>query len=127
MILKERLKFSTPLQKLYEKVYFDIDTFDFERAFKLYDNFDDGKLKRKNIFLLGTVSIQDFKNLVIREVHSIDVTHELDMLVQVVPRTSLGEMRILYISLCRELKVSAREIKIFVGLSSIENTVEFAI
>lgn len=56
-------------------------------------------------FLLDTVSESDFRRTIIKDIASIDSTQEMDNLVQVVPRTSKGEPRILYYLLSNELKV----------------------
>eukprot|EP00347_Sterkiella_histriomuscorum_P022899 403336739 len=70
IILKERLKYNTPLQKLYEKVYFD--DFNLEIALRPFDNFHD-----------FTVSMKDFQVIIIKEVQGIDPSQELDLLCQI--------------------------------------------
>lgn len=60
-ILKEKLKFCTPLQKLYEKIFFD--------------DLDLGaELAKFDIYSDGTVSVKDFRATILKEVLSIETT-----------------------------------------------------
>ena len=58
---------NTPLQKLYEKVYFD--NYNLSEALQGFDVYQD-----------GTVAMKDFRVTIMREVPSIDSTQEIDLL-----------------------------------------------
>jgi len=93
--LRERLQYCNPLQKLYERIFFD--DFNMERALVERDNFKD-----------GTVRSDDFRMMIIREVTSIDPLKEMEELMLVVPRTSDKDERVLYKRLSDELRDLAR-------------------
>ncbi|CDW73821.1 UNKNOWN [Stylonychia lemnae] len=95
LILRDRLKSNTPLQKLFEAVYFD----DYDLFKALY---------QQDIQNDGTVGQKEFKLQILRDIPSIDPFQEIDLLIIVAPRTSVGESRILYKALSNELRDLAK-------------------
>ena len=71
-ILRDRLVFSVPLQKLYEKIYFE--DWDLVKAVSPYDRLRD-----------GTVTEDDFERVIFANVSSLD-RDEVDQLTHMVPR-----------------------------------------
>jgi len=61
MILRDKLVFSVPLQRLYERVYFD--NVILENCFKPYDAFND-----------GSIGLKQFVKVITKEVSSIGET-----------------------------------------------------
>ena len=96
--LRERLRWCSPLQKVYERVFFD--GYDLARVCKQFDNFED-----------GTIARSLFKTIILRDVQGIKAAPkprpegmitEFHQLMQVLPRTapapgeSKKEIRIFY-------------------------------
>lgn len=112
--LRERLKACAPLQKLYERVFFD--DYNLAEACQKYDNFHDQTISRA---FFKQVILQDVQGILRGNKQPGLGVSEFHRLMLVVPRTSLAQgetkkdVRILYQKLSDELNVTSFTFKTF--------------
>ncbi|TNV74030.1 hypothetical protein FGO68_gene14997 [Halteria grandinella] len=124
MILRERLRVIVPLQKLYEKIFFD--DYDLSVVCRPHDMYSDQTLKKshfKKIIMRDVPAIQ-------REANDEQTSHEFERLVEACPRTAPkagdleSEVRIFYDKLYDEMRDLAR-LRLPINILYTRNIIEF--